>query len=105
MWSNGEGNDKPLPYSCHENCMNSIGQARTLKDELPGSVGAQYAAGEQWRHNCRKNEGMEPKRKRHSVADVTGDGSKVRCCKEQHCIGTWSVRSMNQGKLEVANRR
>ena len=74
---------------------------RILKEELPRSVGAQHATGDQWRNNSRKNEGMEPKQKQHPVVDVTGDGSKVRCCKEQYCIGTWNVRSMNQGKLEV----
>ena len=74
---------------------------RILKEELPRSVGAQYATGEEWRNNTRKNEEMEPKGKQHQVVDVTGDGSKVRCCKEQCCIGTWNVRSMNQGKLEV----
>ena len=73
---------------------------RTLKDELPRSVGAQYATGDLWRNNSRTNEGMEPKQKQHPVVDVTGDGSKVRCCKEQYCIGTWNVRSRNQGKLE-----
>ena len=73
---------------------------RTLKDELPRSVGAQYATGDLRRNNSRKNEGMEPKQKQHPVVDVTGDGSKVRCCKEQYCIGTWNVRSRNQGKLE-----
>ena len=72
---------------------------RTLKDELPRSVGAQYATGVQWTNNSRKNEEMEPKQKQYPVVDVTGDGSKVRCCK--YCIGTWNVRSMNQGKLEV----
>ena len=77
---------------------------RTLKDELPRSVGAQYATGDQWRNNPRKNEEMEPKQKQHPVIDVTGDGSKVRCCKEQYCIGTWDVRSINQGKLEVAKQ-
>ena len=77
---------------------------RTWKDESLRSVGAQYAAGDQWRHNCRKNEGMEPKQKQHSVVDVTGDGNKVRCCKEQFCIGTWNVRSMNQGKLEMVRQ-
>ena len=61
---------------------------RTLKDELPRSVGAQYDTGEEWRNNSRKNEGMEPKEKQHSVVDVTGDGSKVQCYKEQYCIGT-----------------
>ena len=74
---------------------------RTLKDELPRLVVAQYATGDQWRNNSRKNEEMEPKRKQHPVVDVTGDRSKVRCCKEQYCIRTWNVRSMNQGKLEV----
>ena len=74
---------------------------RTLKDELPRLVGAQYATGNQWRNNFRKNEGTEPKQKQHPVVDVTGDRSKVRCLKEQYCIGTWNVRSMNQGKLEV----
>ena len=73
----------------------------TLKDELPRSVGAQYATEEQWRNNSRKNEEMEPKQKQHPVVDVTSDGSKVRFCKEQYCIRTWNVRSMNQGKLEV----
>ena len=74
---------------------------RILKEELPRSVGAQYATGDQWRNNSRKNEGMEPKQKQYPAVDVTGDRSKVRCCKEQYCIGTWNVRSMNQGKLEV----
>ena len=61
---------------------------RILKEELPRSVGAQYATGDQWRNNSRKNEGMEPKQKQHPVVDVTGDGSKVQCCKEQYCMGT-----------------
>ena len=74
---------------------------RTLKDELPRSVGAQYATGDQWRNKSRNNEQTEPKQKQHPVVDVTGDGSKVQCCKEQYCLGTWNVRSMNQGKLEV----
>ena len=73
----------------------------TLKDELPRSVGAQYATGDQWRNNSRKNEEMEPKQKQHPVDDVSGDRSKVQCYKEQYCVGTWDVRSMNQGKLEV----
>ena len=77
---------------------------RTLKDELPRSVDAQYATGKEWRNNSRKNEGMEPKQKQHPVVNGTGDGSRVRCCKEQYCIGTWNVRSMNQGKLEVVNQ-
>ena len=74
---------------------------RTLKDEFPRSVGAQYATGNQWRNNPRKNEEMEPKQKQHAVVDVTGDRSKVQCCKEQYCIGTWNAKSMSQGKLEV----
>ena len=77
---------------------------RILKEELPRSVGAQYATGDRWRNNSRKNEGMEPKQKQYPVVDVTGDGSKVRCCKEQYCIGTWNVRSMIQGKLEVVKQ-
>ena len=77
---------------------------RTLKDELPRLVGAQYATGDQWRNNSRKNEGMEPKQKQHPVVNGTGEGSKVRCYKEQYCIGTWNVRSMNQGKLEVVKQ-
>ena len=76
---------------------------RIVKEELPRSVGAQYATGDQWRNNSRKNEGMEPKQKQYPVVDVTGDRSKVRCCKEQYCIGTW-VRSVNQGKLEVVKQ-
>jgi len=70
---------------------------RTLKDKLPRLVCAQYATGDQWRNNSRKNEEMKPKQK-HMAVDVTGDESKVWCCKEQYCIGTWNVRSMNQGK-------
>ena len=104
--STGEGNDKPLQYSCLENPMNSMKRQkdRTPIDELPRSIGAQYATGDQWRNNSRKNEGMEPKHKQHLVVNGTGDRSKVRCCKEQHCIGTWNVRSMNQGKLEVVKQ-
>ena len=71
----------------------------TLKDELHRSVGSQYATGEEQRNRSRNNEEAEPKQKQYPVVDVTGDGSKVLCCKEQHCIGTWNVRSMNQGKL------
>ena len=96
MWSTGDKNGKPLQYSCLENPMNSMKRQkdRTLKDEL-SRIGAQYATGDQWRNNSRKNEGMEPKQKQHPVVDMTGDGSKVRCCEEQYCIGTWNVRSMN----------
>ena len=78
--STGEGNGKPLQYSCIENPMNSM------------------------KSNSRKKEETEPRQKQHPVVDVTGDGSKVQCCKEQYCIGTWNVRSMNQGKLEVVKQ-
>ena len=79
MWSTEEGNGKPLEYSYLENPMNSMKRQkdRTLKDELPRSVGAKYATGEEWRNNYRKNEEMEPKQKQDPVVDVTGDGSKV----------------------------
>ena len=73
---------------------------RTLKEELLRLVGAQHATRDQWRNNSRKNKGMKPKQKQYPVVDGTGDGSKVQCCKEQYCIGTRNVRSMNQGKLE-----
>ena len=102
MWSTGEANGKPLQYSCLENSMERQ-KDRKLKDEHPRLVGPQYATGEQWRNNSRKNE-TEPKQKQHPVVDVTGDGSKVQCCKEQYCIGTWNVRSVNQGKLEVVKQ-
>ena len=105
-WSTGEGNGKPLQYSCLENPMNSMKRQkyRTLKDELPRSVGAQYAIGNQWKNNSRKNEESEPKQKQHPATDVTGDRSKFQCYKEQYCIRTWNVRSMNQGKLEVVKQ-
>ena len=77
---------------------------RTLKDELLRSIGVQYATGDQWTNNSRKNEEMEPKQKQYPAVVVTGDRSKVQCCKEQYCIGTWNVRSMNQGKLEVVKQ-
>ena len=114
MWSTGEGNGKPLQYSffsfsfffqysCLENPLNSMKRQkdRTLKDELCRSVSVQYATGEQWRNNSKKNEKIEPKQKQHPAVNVTGDGSKVQCCKEQYYIGTFNVRSMNQGELEV----
>ena len=75
---------------------------RILKEELPRLVGAQYATGEQWRNNSRNNERMQPKQK--PVVGVTADRSKVQCCKEQYCIGTWNVRSMNQGKLDAVKQ-
>ena len=107
MWSTGEGNGKPLQYSHLENPMDCMKRQkdRTLMDELPRSVGPQYATGDKWRNNSRKNEGTEPKQKQHPVVDVTGDRSKVQSCKEQYCIGTWNVRSMNQGKLEVIKQK
>ena len=84
-------------YTCLENPMNRMKRQkdRTLKDELPRSVGAQYTSGDQRKNNSRKNEGREPKHKQHPVADGTGDRSKVQCHKEQYCIGTWNVMSMN----------
>ena len=106
MWPTGEENGKPLQYSCLENPLNSMKRQndRILKEELPRSVGTQYATRDQWRNNSRKNEGMEPKQKQYPAVDVTGDRSKFLCCKEQYCIGTWNVRSMNQGKLEVVKQ-
>ena len=85
-WSTGEGNGKQLQYSCLENPMNSMKRQKdmTLKDELPRSIGVQYATGEKWRNNSRKNEETEPKQKQHPAVDGTGDGSKVRRCKD--CI-------------------
>ena len=82
MWSTGEGNGKPLQYSCLENPVNSMKrQNKIVKEELPRSVAAQYVTGDQWRNNSRKNEGMKPKQKQYPVVDVTGDRSKVRCSK------------------------
>ena len=106
MWPTGEENGKPLQDSCLENPMNSMKRQkdRTPKEELPRWVGAQYATGDQWRSNSRKNEGMEPKHKQHPVVDGTDDERRVRCCKEQYCIATWSVKSMNRCKLEVVKQ-
>ena len=106
MLFTGEGNGKPLQYSCPENPMNSMKRQndRILKEELHRSVGAQCATGDQWRNTSRKNEGMEPKQKQYPLVDATGDRSKVWCCKEQYCIGTWNVRCMNQGQLEVVKQ-
>ena len=82
-WSTGEWNGTPLQYSCLENPMNNMKKQkyRTLKDELTRLVGAQYATGDEWRNNSRKNEETELKQKQHPVVDVSGDGSKVQCCK------------------------
>ena len=86
MWSTGEGNGKPFQYSCLENPMNCMKRQedKTLKDELPRSIGAQYATGDQWRNNSRRNEETKPKQKQHPVVDVNGDGSKVRYSKGQY---------------------
>ena len=83
MCFTGDGNGKPLQYSCLENPMNSMKRQndRILKEELPRSVGAQYATEDQWRNNSRKNEGMEPRQEQYPVVDVPGDRSKIRCCK------------------------
>ena len=105
MWFTGGENGKPLQYSCLENPMNSMKRQndRIPKEELPRSLGAQYATGDQGRNNSRKNEGMEPKQKQYPAVDVTHDRSKIRGCKEQYCIGSY-VRSMNQGRLEVVKQ-
>ena len=106
MWPTGKGNGKRLQYSCLENPMNSRKRQkyRTLKDEFPRLVGNQYTIGEKWRNNSRKNEEMEPNLKQCPVVDVTSDGSKVWCYKKQYCIGTWNVRSMSQGKLDMVKQ-
>ena len=77
---------------------------RTLKDELSRLLCCQYDTGEEWRNNSRENEETEPEQKQYPVVDVTDDRSKIQCCKEQYCIGTWNVRYMNQGKLEVVKQ-
>ena len=91
-----------LPREPHEQYEKA--KRYSLKDELPKSVGAQYATGEDRRNNFGKNEETKPKRKQCPVVDMIGDGSKVQCCKEQYYIGTWNVRSMNQGKLDMAKQ-
>ena len=90
MWSTGEGNGKPLQYSCLENPMNSMKRQndRILKEKLPRSVGDQYSTGDQWRNNSRTNEGFEPKQNQYPFVDVTGDRRNVQCYKEQYSIGT-----------------
>ena len=106
MWFTGGGNGKPLQYSFFENPMNSVKGQKDMKqnDGLLKLVGAQYATGEEWRNNSRKNEQTEPKWKQCPVGDVTDDRSKVWCCKEQYFIGTWNVRSTNEGKLEMVRQ-
>ena len=105
-WSIREGNCKSCQSSCLENPMDCMKRQkdRTLKDELPRSVGAQYATGDQWGNNSRKNEEMDPKQKQHPLGDMIGDENKIWYCKEQHSIGTWNVMSMNQGKLEMVKQ-
>ena len=107
MWSTGRGNGKPPQYTCHENPMNCIKGHKdmTLKKCIPRLEGVQYATGEAWRtitNSSRKNELTQPKR--NWVADVSGDESKIRSRKEQYCIGTWNVRSMSQGKLDMVKQ-
>ena len=105
MWSTGEGNGKPLHHSCLENPMNSMKRQKdmTLKDKFPKLVDAQYATEEQ-RNSSRMNEEAEPKWKWCPVVDVSGSESKVWCCQEQYCMGSWNIRSMNQGELEVVKQ-
>ena len=105
-WSTGKGNGKPLQYSYFENSMNSKKGEKILhwKMSTPRSVGVQYATGEQQRNSSRKNGETGPKEKHPLVVYVSGGDSKVQCCKEQYFLGTWNVRSMNQGKLEVVTQ-
>ena len=111
MWPTGEWNGKPLQYSCLENPIDNVNRQkdRTLKDELPGSVGTRYATGEisrdWWRNNSRKNEEMESKQKQYPVVDGTCDRRKVRCCKEQYCIGTWMLVPRIKANWKWWNRR
>ena len=105
MWFTGEWNVKTsvfLPWEPHEQYENT--KRQDTERWTPRSAGAQYATGDWWRNNSRKNEGMEPKQKQHPVVDVTGDRSKVWCYKEQYCIGTWNISSTNQDKLEVVKQ-
>ena len=106
-WSTEEGNGKHLQHSYLENPLNSTKRQKdmTLQDELPRLVGAQYVTGEERKSSSRRNDDAEPKQKQCPFVDVSDGENKVWCCKEQYCIGTWNVRSMNQGKLEVVKRR
>ena len=105
MVEEGEGGTNGTLFLMYTIIMLKRQKDRTLKEELPRSVGVQYATGDQWRNNSRKNEGMEPKQKQYPAVDVTGDRNKVQCCEKQYCIGTWNVTSMNQGKLKWSKRR
>ena len=106
MWSTGGETGKPSQYSCFENPMNSMKRQndRILKGELPRSEVPNMLLEISAEINSKKNEWMEPKQKQYPAVDVTGDRSKVQCCKEQYCIQTWNVRSMNQGKSEVVKQ-
>ena len=101
MWSTREGSGKPLQHSCLENLMNDMKRQKDMipKDELPRSVGAQYATGAEQRKSSGRTEEAEPKQKQSPVVDVSSGESKVRCCKEQYCKGPWNVRSLNQDKF------
>ena len=106
-WSTGGGNGKLLQYSCRENPMNSMKRQKDMTLECeppPRLVSVQYATGEEQRNSSRKDVEAGSKQKRCSVVDESGGKSKVRCCKEQHCIGTWNFRSMNQGKLDMVKQ-
>ena len=106
LWWKGYGNDTPLQYSFLENPMNSMKRQKdmTLEDEPPGSEGVQYATGEEWGNSSKKNGVTGPKQKRCWVVDVFVGESKVWCYKEQNCIKTWNVRSINQGKLDIVKQ-
>ena len=109
MWSTGGGNGIPLQYTSHENPMNCIKRQKDLtpKDEPLRSKGVQYAIREEQRtttNSSRKNEAAGAKQKWPSIVDVSGDESKIRCYKEQYCVGPWNLRSMNQGKLDVVKQ-
>ena len=105
-WSSEEGNGKPFQYSCLETPMSSMKRQKrlTLKGELPGFVGTHMQLKISGEMTPERMKRQKPKQKQHPVVDVTGDGSKVRCCKEQYCRGTWNVRSMNRGKLKVVKQ-
>ena len=107
MWSTGEGNGKPLQYSCLQNPMSSMKMQkdRTVKDEIPVLVGAQYATGDHWTNNSRKKEGVEPKKKQHPVVDVTGNRSKIQCCKEEYCMGPGMLGPWIKANWKWSNRR
>ena len=105
-WFTGGGNGEPLQHCCLKNPRDSMKRQKdmTLEDEPPRLEGVHYATGEEWRtitNSCRKNEVAGPKWKWHSVVDISGGESEVQCCKEQYCVETWNVRSMNQGKLDM----